>query len=141
MQTLEMPFAPSHVLPSAQATQAAFLALCRNLVVNACAVGSDAKSLHQCDAARDVDDMEGACMHACKPTTLLVPGRHNFRISLLPPPSGAARSDALGAVDVAKAADVVLLCVPVACTSKEAGKGLGAEGSVDAETRLSLQVC
>jgi hypothetical protein len=109
--------------------------------VNACAVGSDAKSLHQFETAKDADDMaDAACSHACKPTTLLIPGRHKFRITLVPQPLGLACNDPLRAVDIAKAADVVLMCMPVATTSKGAGQVLGAEGVVDAKTRLFLQV-
>lgn len=117
--------------------------LCRDTLLSACSIGSDAKSLKDFDEAQEsADGMQEACeSHACKPTTLAIPGRNKLRVTLLPPPSEAARGDPRATVEVAKTADVVLLCVPVDTAEKEAGKGLGAAAALDAHGRLALQVC
>ena len=116
---------------------------CRDLLINACSIGSDAKSLRDAeDAGAAPDAMQDVTeTHACKPTTLLVPGKHRLRVTLLPPPTEPARSDPLHLVDAAKGADVVLLGMPIAhLQGGGPGKSVGAVGVVDAPAQLALQV-
>lgn len=107
--------------------------------MTACAVGSDAKSLREHTVADDgAMNASTSEHHACKPTTVLVPGRNKMRITLLPPPVGENRQDPLVLVDIAKAADVVLLCMPIVADNK--GKSVGVCGQVDEDATLALQV-
>ena len=107
--------------------------------MTACTVGSDAKSLREhATAGADAMDTTQTDHHACKPATVLVPGRYKMRMTLLPPPTAEARSNPLTIVDIAKAADVVLLCMPIAVD--KAGKKQGACGHVDGDATMALQV-
>lgn len=106
---------------------------------NACDIGSDAKSLKDFEEEQNAAGMTAELQsHARKPATLQVPGRHSMRITLLPPLTPEQRQDVHSLADVAKAADVVLLCMahPEAPSSKR-GKPAGA---LDAEGSLALQV-
>lgn len=111
----------------------------RDLLINACDVGSDAKSLRDFEEANSAPEAMDTPLdtHPLKATTLLVPGRHKLRVTLLPPPVPAERSNPLTYVDVAKCADVVLACMPVVQTT---GKGASAAGDVDTDAQLALHV-
>eukprot|EP00892_Ulva_mutabilis_P004765 jgi/Ulvmu1/2660/UM014_0116.1 len=106
---------------------------------NSCDIGSDAKSLKDFEEEQTAAGMTAELQsHARKPATLQVPGRHSMRITLLPPLSPEQRQDVQVLADVAKAADVVLLCMahPETPTSKRSKPA----GAVDAEGSLALQV-
>jgi hypothetical protein len=116
---------------------------CRDLLIDACNDGSDVKSLHDFEAAQQGPDAmaDATDTHPCKATTLLVPGRHRLRVTLLPPLPVPERSNPLALVDIAKAADVVLLCMAIVeAPGGGSGKGTGASGEVDAQAQLALQV-
>lgn len=112
---------------------------CRDVLRNACDIGSDARSLKDFEEEQVTAGMTADLQsHARKPVTLHVPGRHSMRITLLPPLIPEQRKDVQALADVAKAADVVLLCMahPEAPSSKRSK----ADGALDAEGSLALQV-
>lgn len=112
---------------------------CRDVIRNACDVGSDAQSLKDFEDEQLASGMAAELQsHARKPVTLHIPGRHSMRITLLPPVSPDQRRSVHALADIAKAADVVLLCMahPQESTNKRS-KPLGA---LDAEGTLALQV-
>lgn len=112
--------------------------MCRDCLVNACKVGSDAKLLHHSKASAGADDMMECT--ALQPTTLEVPGQGKLRITLLPPPSGDTRGTPLAAVEQARCADVLLACLPVASQGAAAGKKAGVAAHLDEDARVALQV-
>lgn len=113
---------------------------CRDVIRNACDVGSDAQSLKDFEDEQLASGMAAELeSHARKPVTLHVPGRHSMRITLLPPVAADQRRSVHALADLAKAADVVLLCMahPEAPAGKRGNK---AAGALDAEGSLALQV-
>jgi hypothetical protein len=114
---------------------------CRDILIHACSVGSDVKSLRDFQAVDEEADAMAEAAHnlPMKPTTVLVPGRNKMRVTLLPPPTSNARANPLTTVDIAKAADVVLLCMAIVAAPEPAGKG-GVAAALDTEASLALQV-
>lgn len=113
---------------------------CRDVIRNACDIGSDAQSLKDFENEQLASGMAAELQsHARKPVTLHVPGRHSMRITLLPPVSPEQRGNVYTLADLAKAADVVLLCVAhqEAPTTK---RGKPAVAAVDGEGAMALQV-
>lgn len=113
----------------------------RDLLRNACDVGSDARSLKdfEQEQAQAASDMKADLpSHARSPVTLRLPEKHKMRVTLLPPLTCEARQDIHALVDVSKAADVVLLCVR---NLEGSGKhNTQVEASIDKQGALALQV-
>lgn len=112
---------------------------CRDLLRNACDVGSDARSLKDFEQEQAATDMKADLpTHARSPVTLRLPEKHRMRVTLLPPLTYEARQDIHALVDVSKAADVVLLCLR---TVQRSGKlSTPDEAVIDEQGALALQV-
>jgi hypothetical protein len=113
---------------------------CRDLLRNACDVGSDARSLKDFEQQQAASDMKADLpVHPRSPVTIRLPEKHKMRVTLLPPLTREARQDIHALVDVSKAADVVLLCVR---NSEKPGVNSAKQqaGAVDKQGALALQV-
>lgn len=112
---------------------------CRDVVRNACDVGSDARSLRDFEQEQEASEMKADLQtHSRSPVTLRLPDKHKMRVTLLPPLTYEHRQDIHALSEVAKAADVVLLCARgVQSSGKQSAKQ---EATIDKQGALALQV-